>query len=157
MTDSGQVAVQAARRRFLDDANTFGCAETTLAVLREAFGLPDTDAAAAALALNGGIAYTGAMCGALTGAALALGELAARRISDRHLAKGAARSSVQALIDEFDDTFGAVDCRALIGQDLRAPGAHDAFIASGIWRDRCMTQIEFAIRRSIVAADASEG
>jgi hypothetical protein len=48
---------------------------------------------------------------------------------------------------------GAVDCRALVGYDLRAPGGHEAFIASEIWRDRCMRQIEFAVARMAALAD----
>lgn len=50
-------------------------------------------------------------------------------------------------MDEFRAELGAVDCRDLIGYDLRAPGQHEAFVASGIWRDRCMRQIEFALRQ----------
>ncbi len=51
-------------------------------VLKTAYGLDDPMDPAAAVALNGGIAYSGGMCGALTGAALAVGMLAERRIHD---------------------------------------------------------------------------
>jgi hypothetical protein len=46
-----------------------------------------------------------------------------------------------------------VACVSLPGIDLRAPGAHDAFIAGGMWRDRCLAQIEFAIGRMAPLAD----
>ena len=95
------------RELFLDDANTYGCAEVALVVLQEHFGLPDAGDSSAAMALNGGIAYTGGMCGAITGAALAAGRLAGRLIPDHAEAKRAARRVTQALIADFAQEFGA--------------------------------------------------
>jgi len=48
---------------FLDDANTYGCAEVTLIVLQEQFGLPEAGDSSPAMALNGGIGYSGALRG----------------------------------------------------------------------------------------------
>jgi C_GCAxxG_C_C family probable redox protein len=144
-----------ARACFLDDRNAFGCAETTFIALKHAFGLDDPMDASAAMALNGGIAYRGGTCGAITGAALAVGLLAGRRVDDHVAAKGVARRLVAGLINSFEARYGATDCRELIGYDLRAPGQHEAFIASGIWRDRCMGQIEDVISRLAPLADAA--
>jgi C_GCAxxG_C_C family probable redox protein len=105
------------------------------------------------MALNGGVAYGGGTCGAITGAALALGMLAGRRIADHRQAKRVARELTAELMDAFRSTYGAVDCRDLLGIDLRAPGAHAAFIAGGEWRDRCIAQIEFAVGRMAALAD----
>ena len=146
-------AIEAARRLFLDDRNLYGCAETTFVVLKAAFGLDEPADSSPAMALNGGIAYGGGMCGAISGAALALGMLAGRRIADHGHAKRVARELTAELMDAFRAAHGAVDCRDLLGLDLRAPGAHEAFIASGEWRDRCMTQIEFALSRTTPLAD----
>lgn len=132
------------RELFLDDANTFGCAETALVVLQERFGLPDAADSSPAMALNGGIAYSGGMCGAITGAALAAGRLAGRLLPDHARAKAEARRVTQALITAFTAEFGAAGCRELSGYDFTAPGQHHAFIASGVWRDACLRQIEFA-------------
>jgi C_GCAxxG_C_C family probable redox protein len=140
-------AVGRTRELFLDEANTWGCAETAFIVLKEAFGLPDSEDAAPAMALNGGLAYSGGPCGAMTGAALAVGLLAARRISDHRLAKRAARRITARLLEDFEIEHGALNCRDLLGLDLRTEDQHAAFIASGIWRDRCMRQVEFTVRR----------
>ena len=48
-------------------------------VLKEAFGLPDPLDPSAAMTLNGGVAYSGGVCGAISGASLAVGLLASRR------------------------------------------------------------------------------
>ena len=69
-------AVSMARERYLDDRHAYGCAETVFTVLKSDYGLPDAADPSVASALNGGIAYSGGTCGALTGAALASGFLA---------------------------------------------------------------------------------
>lgn len=143
----GRDAVERARGYFLDDRNQFGCAETAFIVLKDAFGLDDPQDSSAAVALNGGIAYGGGPCGALTGAALAVGILAERRIDDHARAKRVAREIVARTVDEFVAEHGSLSCRDLIGYDLRAPGGHDAFIASGIWRTTCMGQVGFVVAR----------
>ena len=140
-------AVRRARACFLESENGYGCAETALLALKHCFGLPEAADSSPAIALNGGYAYSGGTCGALSGAGIAVGQLAERRLGDHRLAKTMTRSVVQTLLDDFVAEFGSADCRDLIGMDLRAPGAHEAFIASGVWRDGCMRQIEFVVRR----------
>ena len=142
---SGDVGAQA-RALFLRDDNVHGCAETSYIVLKRAYGLPEADDSSAAMALNGGVAYAGGVCGAISGAALAVGELAGRRVSDHREAKTAAREVVMELMDRFQEEFGNTTCRGLLGLDLRKPGEHDRFIQSGIWRTNCMAQIEFAVQ-----------
>ena len=146
-------AVAIARACFLDDGNAFGCAEATFIALKHAYGLDEPMDASAAMALNGGIAYRGGTCGAITGAALAVGLLAGRRVDDHVAAKRVARQLVAGVMDAFEARYGATDCRELSGYDLRVPGQHEAFIASGIWRDRCMGQIEDAVSRLAPLAD----
>jgi C_GCAxxG_C_C family probable redox protein len=136
-----------ARELFLDDANTFGCAETAFVVLKEAYGLPEPADSAAAMALNGGVAYSGSTCGAITGAALAVGELAASRIPDHREAKRAAREVTAELLGAMEAASGATTCRALTGVDLRTEEGHRAFIDGGAWRVTCMRQVELAVER----------
>jgi len=139
-------AAARARNLFLDETDSFGCAETVFMVLKEAFGLPDSADYSAAMALNGGVAYGGGICGAITGAALAAGLLAARRFEDHSTAKRAAREAIAGVMDDFRERFGAVDCRTLVGAEIRTPAQHQAFIDSGIWREACMSQVEFVVR-----------
>lgn len=146
-------AIALARELFLDDRNEHGCAETAYLALARAYGLDEVRTSAPAMALNGGLAYSGGPCGAITGAALAVGLLAEQRIPDHRAAKRVARELTGRLMDDFVREHGALDCRDLIGLDLRAPGAHEAFIASGVWRDRCMRQIEFSLRSLAPLAD----
>lgn len=138
-------AIDKARCYFLTEGNTYGCAETTLIVLQDIYGLPNATDSSPAMALNGGVAYSGGICGAISGAAMAVGRLAAQRIANHKEAKRTARRIIAQLIDDFRAEFGACDCRSLINRDISIPAEHDAFIESGVWRDICMSQIEFAV------------
>lgn len=144
-SDRATDAVRLARSLFLRDDNFYGCAETTLVALQETFGLPNADDSSTAMALNGGIAYSGGVCGAVSGAALALGRLAQSRIPDHGRAKRTARRFTQELMTEFEARFGASNCADLIDYDISVPEEHDAFIESGVWRKNCMEQIEFSV------------
>jgi len=140
-------AVARARELFLADEGGYGCAETTFIVLKEAFGLSDAADPGAAMALNGGVAWHGGTCGAVTGAALAVGQASLAGSPDPETAKRDARRVVAGLIDDFEAEFGAFDCRTLIGRDISTPERHAAFIADGGWRTSCTRQIEFAVGR----------
>ncbi len=120
--DVGTQAVALARRLYLDEGHPYGCAETCFMVLKSAYGLEDPMDPSAAIGLNGGVGWSGAMCGSLTGAALAVGMLAERRIPDHARAKVVARELVAGALARFREIHESVDCRELIGYDLRAPG-----------------------------------
>jgi C_GCAxxG_C_C family probable redox protein len=138
-------AVRVARSAFLRDDNYYGCAESTLVALQSIFGLPQPEDSSAAMALNGGIAYSGGMCGAISGAAMALGRLAELRLDDHRQAKRTARLLTQQLIADFEAEFSSSNCRDLIDYKISIPAEHDAFIASDVWRTTCMRQIEFSV------------
>jgi C_GCAxxG_C_C family probable redox protein len=141
-----QEAIEKARSYFLRQDNLYGCAETTLMALKAAYGLPEPADSSPAMALNGGVAYSGGLCGAISGAALAIGMLAGRRIQDHKEAKRTARRLVAHLMDQFKATYHTTNCRELIHLDIRDELHHQQFIESGVWRTRCMGQIEFAVR-----------
>jgi C_GCAxxG_C_C family probable redox protein len=148
-----QEAIKRAREIFITEENLHGCAETTLIVLQEAYGLPDPTDSSAAMALNGGVAWSGGICGAISGAALAVGRLAACHISDHKEAKRVARSITAELMDGFRREYGAVDCRDLIGLDISTPEGHTAFIEGQVWHTVCMAQIEYTLHKLLYLRD----
>jgi C_GCAxxG_C_C family probable redox protein len=137
--------VSTARAYFLTEENIYGCAETTFMALKSAYGLPAPGDSGAAMALNGGVAYGGNICGAISGAAMVVGMLAKERIHDHKSAKRAARRIIMGYMDEFRQAYQSVNCIDLIELDIRDEDEHRQFIESGIWRTACMDQIEFAV------------
>ncbi len=141
-----QEAIERAQDYFLREDNSYGCAETTMMILQRAYGLPGADDSAPAMALNGGVAWGGGPCGAITGAAIAVGRLAGQRVAEHQEAKRIARGITAQFIEAFQAQFGAVNCRELTGEDISTEEGHAAFIESQVWHHTCMDQIEFAIR-----------
>jgi C_GCAxxG_C_C family probable redox protein len=152
-TMTEQEAVDLARSYFITEDNVYGCAETTLMVLQQAFDLPGATDSSPAMALNGGIAWSGGLCGALTGAALAVGRLAGQRVADHKEAKRAARGIIARLMAEFRAEFGRTNCRDLVGLDISTAEGHAAFIESQIWHTVCMEQIAFVLRKLVMLGD----
>jgi C_GCAxxG_C_C family probable redox protein len=148
-----QEAVELARSYFLTEDNVYGCAETTLMVLQQAFSLPGATDSSPAMALNGGLAWSGGACGALAGAALAVGRLAGQRIADHKEAKAAARGIIARLMAEFRAEFGHTDCRDLVGLDISTAEGHAAFIDSQVWHRVCMEQIAFVLGKLVALGD----
>jgi C_GCAxxG_C_C family probable redox protein len=146
-------ALEQARGYFITEDNIYGCAETTLMVLQQAYGLPDATDSSAAMALNGGVAWSGGICGAISGAAMAVGRLAARRIADHKEAKRAARGIIARLMVDFAQQYGHANCRDLIGLDISSEEGHTAFIEGRMWHTVCMAQIEFVLRNLLLLQD----
>ena len=126
---------------------------TTFMTLKGLLGLDDSTDPAAAIALDGGIASSGGPCGAIAGAALAVGILAEQRIEERHHAKLVARELVRGTMEAFSEVRGTLNCRELIGSDLRAPGQHESFVESGLWREACMSQTSTVVAHLADLAD----
>jgi C_GCAxxG_C_C family probable redox protein len=152
-TAASGAAIGAAQKLFLRDDNYYGCAEATLVALQQRYRFDDADDSSAAMALNGGVAYAGGICGAISSAAIAVGRLAAERIPDHQEAKRTARRLIQSLMTDFESEFGGRNCSQLIDYEISIPAQHDAFIESGVWRETCMRQIEFSVARFWMLAD----
>jgi C_GCAxxG_C_C family probable redox protein len=148
-----QQAVELARATFITEENTHGCAETTLMVLLRTYGLPGATDSSPAMVLNGGVAWSGGCCGAITGAAMAVGRLAAQRITDHKEAKRTARSIIKRLMADFRAEYEHVNCRDLVGLDISSEEGHTAFIEGQVWHTVCMNQIEFTLRKLVALQD----
>jgi C_GCAxxG_C_C family probable redox protein len=142
-----QQVIDLARTTFLTETNIYGCAETSFIVLKHAFNLTNPADSSMAMALNGGVAWWGNICGGITGSALAVGQMVGQRISDHKRAKQITRRIISRMMTEFSTEFGSITCQDLIKLDIRKPEDHTRFLEENIWRDICMHQIEFSVTR----------
>ena len=90
--------IERTRSLFLRDDNTYGCAEVALVALSECWSLPEWADSSAAMALNGGVAYSGGTGGAIPRAAMAGGRLAGQRTTDHRQAKTNPRAIIPGLV-----------------------------------------------------------
>lgn len=119
-----------------EGTTSINCAQAVLRYWMLVHG-HDTDLSGIAAQFGGGIARMGEVCGAVAGAALALG------LRD-HLAeceglsvdRTDTRAELQALMRAFAAELGSLRCGELTGVDLSTPDGHDLFDKSG-GNERC--------------------
>lgn len=120
-------------------------------MLQDAFGLEDDQIWTAASGFGGGIGRTQLVCGALTGAVIALGLAEGRSMESpgpKDVAN-AVRPKVRQLLAAFDTRFGATGCRALTGFDFDSPAEYEAFRASADAKAGCESYIKFAVEEVV--------
>ncbi len=112
------------------------CAESVLQALCERHGHAGDFVPRMASGFCSGVARTGGMCGALSGAIMALGLLHGRDKGDESLET--VYAMVQELVAEFRERFGAVTCMDLLGVDFRTAEGQQAFRERNLKQERCI-------------------
>lgn len=129
MTRQADVAVE----RF---AEGFSCSQAVFGAFTPALGVPDDTALKIASAFGGGIARRGDVCGAVTGALMALG-LARGHSDNQETSKSATYELVDEFLRRFQAAHASITCRELIGHSMDTPeglqGARDA----GVFKTVC--------------------
>jgi len=101
---------KAADLAFQYELKYFGCSQTTLAGLIEAFGIGGPDLLRASTCLAGGVARRGHVCGALTGGLMMIGYLTGRDDLEMFPQYQRAMGYGNMLYKRFKDEFGTVSC-----------------------------------------------
>jgi amino-acid N-acetyltransferase len=128
------------------DAGWF-CAESVVAELAHRQGIESDLLPAIATGFCGGVSRRDGMCGAVSGAVMAIG-----LVNGRKNAKDSRESTyaaVQALVDGFAKEFGSANCSELLGLRLGTDDGRAEFRARGLMR-RCRG---FTCRAAEMAAE----
>lgn len=109
----------------------FGCSQTTVAGLIEAFGIGGPDLLRASTCLAGGVARRGHVCGALTGGLMLIGYLTGRDDLEMFPQYQRAMDYGNRFYQRFHEEFGTVSCSEIqklkFGRtfDLQDPGERE--------------------------------
>jgi C_GCAxxG_C_C family probable redox protein len=136
MTDPIQVAGE----RF---AQGFNCSQAVFSALASRSGLSDELALRIASPLGGGVARQGQVCGAVTGALMALG---LQRGSDTAEAKEDTYRLAEEFIRRFQELHGTILCRELIGYDISTKEGLQAAREKKAFTGICPRLVEDATR-----------
>jgi C_GCAxxG_C_C family probable redox protein len=143
MTDPTLIA----QERF---AQGFSCSQSVFCAFASKLGIAEETALKLTSPFGGGVAHQGQVCGAVTGALLALG-----------LARGSATLAekdetyriAEDFIRRFEERYGTLLCRELIGYDLRVPAEYQAAREQKVFKTLCPAFVGSAVE--IVAEQIS--
>jgi C_GCAxxG_C_C family probable redox protein len=124
----------------------FFCAESVLQAITESQGIQSELIPRIATGFCSGISRTGSMCGAVSGGIMGIGLVVGRNSPAESLEP--AYTLVQKLISAFEEQYGAVNCRQLIGCDLATESGQRYFMENNL-TEHCLQYAEGATRLAI--------
>jgi len=118
MSEPHSVIGDAAARGVERFAAGFNCAESVLLGVTGALGCVGDGVPMVATGFGGGVARRGEICGAVTGAVMAIGLCRGRSRAEDLDARDRTYAAVDGLLSRFSERHGSLTCRELIGCDL---------------------------------------
>ena len=92
-----------------------------------------------------GIIGRGEVCGAVSGAVMAIGLLTKTRYSDLAEHKQFTRETAKIFYERFEGIYGDSTCNGLIGIDRNDPEAKKKASEAGIYRENCPKFVQSAV------------
>lgn len=138
-----QSKVENATRRFNDGYN---CAQAVFTSYAPLFGMGEPDALRIATAFGGGMGHLQEVCGALTGAFLAIGCCCGMRQLTDQAAKDRTYELVQDLGKRFAVMHGGLRCKGLLGCDLNTEAGRAQVKEQKLRDTKCLVFVQDACR-----------
>ena len=141
---------QASQRSLELFRSGFFCAESVLQALAESLGIQSELIPRIATGFCSGIARTGGMCGAVSGAIMGIDLVYGRDLPTESLEPAFALA--QKMIQLFEAQFGSVNCRQLTGCDLASEAGQRTFMENQLM-ERCYQYAEAAASMAMTLID----
>lgn len=129
----------------------FNCAESSLLSICRALEINSDAVPNIATGFGAGVSRHGSICGALSGAVMAMGLAEGRKDPKDNDAKIKLYEKAAAFLDKFKTEFGTVDCRELTGCNLLSKEGREKFTNEKIHEEVCVKFVEFAVAEGIKA------
>ncbi|MCU0236169.1 MAG: C-GCAxxG-C-C family protein [Acidobacteria bacterium] len=128
-------------------AGKWNCAQAVLGVFCDDLGLHRETAMKIASGFGAGMAHRQEVCGAVSGAIMAIGLKHGQAREDEKDAKEKAYRLSRELLDRFQAEFGSCLCRELLpGIDLGTAAGHQRYKAESCSEKVCQPCVRFAVR-----------
>lgn len=96
-------------------------------------------------AFGAGIGGLASICGAVTGAIMAIGLKYGRTRPEDEEAKQKTRSLVKTFVKQFEERNGSIECKRLLGVDISIPQGMELAEKKGFFETLCPKLIEDAV------------
>ena len=125
--------------------NGYNCSQSVFSVFAEEYGLEPNLARKIATGLGGGVGRTGNICGAVSGAVLAIGLIHGMNSTSDAERKEKSHQITQEFVKTFTDRFGSVSCPILLGYHLGIPSEKEEAGKTGAIRKICPGLVQGAV------------
>jgi C_GCAxxG_C_C family probable redox protein len=115
----------------------YSCSQSVFSAFAPALGVAEEQALQTAAMFGGGIGHTGRLCGALSGALMALGLRYGNTTAGDRAAKERDYTLAQELMQRFQERHGTSECRELLGIDIRDEQQYQQARQQGLFKTRC--------------------
>jgi len=132
----------------------YNCSQSVFSAFAERLDLPVETALKIAAPFGGGIGRLGEVCGAVSGALMALGLHAGHTAAQDPEAKERTYRMARAFAAEFQRRHGCLTCRELLGCDIGTPEGQQQAREAGLFKQRCPAFVSDAAE---IAAAMMEG
>jgi C_GCAxxG_C_C family probable redox protein len=123
--------IKTAQDRF---AQGFNCSQAVFSAYASQLGIDDEAALKLASPFGGGVAHQGNVCGAVTGALMALGLARGNAAADK---KDEIYRIAEDFLKRFRERHGTLLCRELIGHDISTPDGLQNARDTGAFKSIC--------------------
>lgn len=120
------------------------CSQAVLSAFAEELGLDEDLAICLASTFGGGLSRSGAVCGAASGALMALGLKYGENTNTDPEAKAKAYAIGQEFLQRFRARNEAIDCKDLLGYDISTPEGHQAARQQNLFKTHCPLLVQSA-------------
>jgi C_GCAxxG_C_C family probable redox protein len=126
-------------------SRNYNCAQSVYAGSVTGEGLSEAQRLALAAPFGGGVARQGEICGALTGALLALGEIEGGAMAaDPVAGRNALYERARQMTEAFRKEHGVILCRELTGCALDTEAGMSSYKERGLHKNLCTRLVAFA-------------
>jgi C_GCAxxG_C_C family probable redox protein len=127
--------------------NNYNCSQSVLIAFTEELGLPEDESLRIASAFGGGIGRQQFTCGAVTGAAMAIGLKFGKGKNDSDEKKAETYEKTVTLFNEFTRLHGSTNCRMLLNNlDMNDPGDLNTINEQNLFHINCRKYVSDAVR-----------
>jgi C_GCAxxG_C_C family probable redox protein len=132
-------------RSAADFSQGYSCAQAVLRAFAEDFRFDADLATRVAGAYGGGIARSGHLCGAVTGALMAIGLRYASIDPADQATKEGTYTIARRFLQQFEAQFGSLDCPILLGVDIGTSDGMQQARQANLFKTRCPAYVEGAV------------
>jgi C_GCAxxG_C_C family probable redox protein len=127
-------------------SKNFNCAQSVLSVFSDELNISKNDCFKIATPFGSGVAYRQEMCGAVTGALMAIGMKYGMGENDTRDQKSYTYDITTHYISEFKKLHGSICCRDLLdGIDMSTPEGYSKVLELNLFRTHCSEYIRSAV------------